>query len=214
MTYQPGPQQYPTPPIPPQYQPPAPKKSNALKIILIVFAGIIILCGGCTALLSKSNTASQSNNSETSSPAGNSPDNNSPAEQTIPGLNTPVRDGRFEFVVTAVQSGIPEVGDNPYLAKKAQGAFTIISLTVTNTSDKPYGFSPGSQDLYDTKNRKFSNDATAAMNLQADTSLYADLNPGNTITAQIVYDLPADSTPDYIKLHDSMFSGGVKVSLR
>ncbi|QLY33497.1 DUF4352 domain-containing protein [Nocardia huaxiensis] len=214
MTYQPGPQNYPTPPVPPQYLPPAPpKKSNALKIILIAFAAIIVLCGGCTALISKSDPASKGTTSETGSPATDSPAKESPATKPIPGLNTPVRDGKFEFVVTEIQSGIPEVGDNPYLAKKAQGAYTIVSLTITNTSDKPYGFSPGNQYVFDTKNRKFSNDASAGMNLQADTSLYADLNPGNTITAQIVFDLPADSQPDYIMLHDSMFSGGVKVSL-
>ncbi|MEV6098977.1 DUF4352 domain-containing protein [Nocardia sp. NPDC051981] len=207
-----------------------PKKSNALKIILLIIAGIVALCGVGGVLGGKNTkTAQPVSTSATSSPtpAGNAPApaGNAPApaagtpaptteKPPAPGLNTPVRDGKFEFVVTDIQTGIKQVGTNPYLRKTAQGSYTIISLTVRNIGKVPYGFSPSDQDVYDAQNRKFSNDAAAAMNLQSDTSLYANLNPGNSITAQVVYDLPADSTPDHIVLHDSMFSGGATVSLR
>ncbi|MFE2997336.1 DUF4352 domain-containing protein [Nocardia sp. NPDC059246] len=233
MTYQPPPPPYPQGNVPPQYPqgqfppqypvPIPPKKSNALKIILLVLAGIVVLCGVGSALGSKSTkTAQPLATSATASPtpAGNAPAPaaGAPAPTTekppAPGLNAPVRDGKFEFVVTDIQTGIKQVGTNPYLRKTAQGSYTIISLTVRNIGKVPYGFSPSDQDVYDAQNRKFSNDAAAAMNLQSDTSLYANLNPGNSITAQVVYDLPADSTPDHIVLHDSMFSGGATVSLR
>jgi len=73
--------------------------------------------------------------------------------------------------------------------------------------------------VYDAQNRKFSSDDSAGISLQADsgtpdTSIYADINPGNTVTAQVVFDLPADAVADHIVLHDSMFSGGATVSLR
>ncbi|WP_040863333.1 DUF4352 domain-containing protein [Nocardia niigatensis] len=203
--------------------PTPPKKSNALKIILLIIAGIVALCGIGGVLGGKdTKTAQPPSTSATRSPgpAGNAPAPaaGAPAPTTekppAPGLNTPVRDGKFEFTVTDIQTGIKEVGTNPYLRKTAQGSYTIISLTVRNIGKVPYGFSPSDQDVYDAQNRKFSNDAAAAMNLQSDTSLYANLNPGNSITAQVVYDLPADSTPDHIVLHDSMFSGGATVSLR
>jgi len=40
-------------------------------------------------------------------------------------------------------------------------------------------------------------------------------NPGNQITAKIAFDVPPDTnlTACVLTLHDSMFSGGVKVSL-
>ncbi|WP_405135728.1 DUF4352 domain-containing protein [Nocardia sp. NBC_01388] len=221
MTYQSGPQPYPQGPNLPPYQYPAappPRKSNAFKIILVVIVGIIALCGIGGALTGKSSKNSQSTSTPfvttpaaVQSPVATQPP--APAPVTA-GLNTPVRDGKFEFVVTEIHSGVKTLGDNQFLRKTAQGAYSIVSITVTNTSDKPYGFSPSSQYVFDAKNRKFSNDGAAAMNLQADTSLYADLNPGNTITAQVVFDLPTDSTPDHIVLHDSMFSGGATVSLR
>lgn len=228
MPFQPTPQPYPQGPVPPSgpvpppgpYGYPAPpqppKKSNALKILLIGLAVIIAVCGIGGALSGKGDKKAQPATPATV--AAGAPEVTSsaaaPGKPPAPGLNTPVRDGKFEFAITEIQSGVKELGDNPYLRKTAQGAYTIVSITVRNTSNVPHGFSPGNQYVFDTKNRKFGNDAAAGMNLQADTSLYADINPGNSVTAQVVFDLPADSEPDRIVLHDSMFSGGATVSLR
>ncbi|APA97278.1 Non-specific serine/threonine protein kinase [Nocardia seriolae] len=222
MTYQPTPPHYPQGHFPPQYPVPPvpPKKSNTLKIILLVLAGIVVLCGIGGALGGKNTkTAHSQSPSAATAPGGNTPAAASPNPTTtekppVPGLNTPVRDGKFEFIVTDIQTGIKEVGTNPYLQKTAQGAYPIVSITVRNIGKSPYGFSPSDQYVYDAQNRKFANDTAAALNLQSDTSLYANLNPGNSITAQVVFDLPADSLPDHIVLHDSMFSGGATVSLR
>ncbi|MFD7846585.1 DUF4352 domain-containing protein [Nocardia sp. NPDC059764] len=222
--YPPMTPQYATGGLPPRYpgqfppQQPAPKKSNTLTIILLVLAGIVVLCGVGGALTGKDTKSAQPPATPAAdTPAAGAP-GNAPAATTekppAPGLNTPVRDGKFEFTVTEIQSGIRTVGDNPYLRKTAQGSYTIISMTVRNIGKVPYGFSPSNQDVYDAQNRKFSNDAAAAINLQSDTSLYAEINPGNSITAQVVYDLPADSVPDRIVVHDSLFSGGATVSLR
>ncbi|NKY44284.1 DUF4352 domain-containing protein [Nocardia cerradoensis] len=207
MTYQPGPY----PQVPPQYVVQQ-KKSKLPKALLIVVVGIVLLCGvgGCLAGISGKDSAGSQHGTTTAAGNAAGPATKAPP----PGINTPVRDGKFEFVVTDVQTGIKEVGDNPYLHRTAQGAYTIVTMTVLNTSKVPYGFSPGNQDLYDTQDRKFSNDTAAAINLEADTSMYANINPGNTITAKVVFDLPADSQPDRIVLHDSMFSGGATVSLR
>ncbi|MFD6155561.1 DUF4352 domain-containing protein [Nocardia sp. NPDC060256] len=210
---------------PPRYGQPPQKKSKGGKIVLIVVAVVIGLCGFGAVIAAvnggdkKSDTTTSSAAAPGPSAAGESaapPAAKPPAEKPSagPGLNTPVRDGKFEFVVTGVQVGLTEVGDNPYLQRKAQGAYTIVSMTVKNISNKPQGFSPSDQYLFDTGNRKFENDSMAAINLQADTSMYASLNPGNTVTAQVVFDLPADAVPSHIVLHDSMFSGGAEVTLR
>lgn len=130
-----------------------------------------------------------------------------------PGLNTPVRDGKFEFVVTEVQTGLSEVGDNPYLQRKAQGQFVIVTMTVQNISDKPKSLSPSNQELYDAQGRKFSADTMAAINLDSDVAVWDEINPGNTVTMHVVYDMPADAVPAEIALHDSMLSGGVRVAL-
>ena len=226
MTYQPP---YPGPQYPqgPAGPPVPPKKSKAPKALLIAVIGIVAFCGIGGIIANAGDKDSEPAKHTTAAaarpvvdpPAADTPAPQAPAPPPeapppAPGLNAPVRDGKFEFVVTDVQTGITVLGDNPYLQRTAQGAYTVVTMTVLNTSKVPYGFSPGNQDLYDTQDRKFGNDAAAAINLQADTSLYADINPGNTVTAKVVFDLPADSQPDRIVLHDSMFSGGATVSLR
>jgi hypothetical protein len=207
----------------PYPMPPRKKRTSSL-VVLGIVGGLVLLCGVGGALSGGKNgdahsatnptvpaAAAVAGSAQPSEPAGSPAP--APTNPPTPGIGTPVRDGTFEFTVTLVQSGQKTIGDNPYLSRTAQGMYTIVSLTVRNISDRPHGFSPGDQYVFDARNRKFGNDATAAMNLQADTSLYADVNPGNTITAQVVFDLPADSAADHIVLHDSMFSGGVTVAL-
>ncbi|WP_430331426.1 DUF4352 domain-containing protein [Rhodococcus sp. ACT016] len=134
-------------------------------------------------------------------------------KKALPGLNTPVRDGKFEFVVTDVESGLSTVGDNPFLTKKAQGQFVIVTMTVANTSDKPKSLSPSDQEMYDAQGRKFTSDTSAGIALDSDVSVWDQINPGNQVTMKVVYDMPADAVPAEMKLHDSMFSGGSRVAL-
>ncbi len=125
-----------------------------------------------------------------------------------------MRDGKFEFVVTDVESGLASVGDNPFLEKKAQGQFVVVTMTVQNTSDKPKGLSAGNQNLFDAEGRKFTPDTMAAIALDSDVAVWDDINPGNKVTMKVVYDMPADAVPAEIELHDSVFSGGVTVALQ
>lgn len=135
-------------------------------------------------------------------------------DEAVKGLNTPVRDGKFEFVVTGVEPNQESVGDNLYLAQKAQGQFVVVSMTVKNIGDKPQDFSPSNQKLFDTQGRSFEPDNMAQIALGgSDIPVWANINPGNTVNVKVVYDMPKDATPASIELHDSMFSGGEKVSL-
>ncbi|MGC4934245.1 DUF4352 domain-containing protein [Gordonia sp. DT30] len=164
--------------------------------------------------------ATSTGGSDSSAPSGSAPDgapaaprNNGGGEQTA-GLNTPVRDGKFEFVVTGVEKGLASVGDNPYLTEQAQGQFVVVTMTVKNISDKAYGFTPSDQKLLDGQKREFEPSTSAQIALGgSDIPVWDNINPGNTVTAKVVFDMPKDAVPAAIELHDSMFSGGVKVNL-
>ncbi|MFV8170930.1 DUF4352 domain-containing protein [Mycolicibacterium peregrinum] len=135
-------------------------------------------------------------------------------EPTAATLNTPVRDGKFEFVVRRVQPGLAQVGDNPYLQQRAQGQFVIVTLSVQNIGDRTQGFSPDNQKLFDTNGRSFETDASAQIALgDSDIPVWDNINPGNAVTVKLVYDMPQGAVPARIELHDSMFSGGVTVNL-
>lgn len=81
-----------------------------------------------------------------------------------------VRDGKFEFVVTAVDPPVKVVGDNPYLQKTAQGEYIQVHLTVTNISNKAKSYWSDNQKLIDDKGREFDNDTMAGINVNDGTA--------------------------------------------
>ncbi|UYP18748.1 DUF4352 domain-containing protein [Rhodococcus sp. Z13] len=194
--------------VPPAQQP---KKRKKWPWVVGAIAAIFVIAsvsgGGDDDKPSRSAGSSTSANSAAQADA--------PAvEETTAAIGTPVRDGKFEFVVKGVETGLSSLGDNPFLAEEAQGQFVIVTMTVTNISDEPKGLSPSDQKLVDTEGRTFSPDTSAALNLETDVAFWDKINPGNTVTMPVVFDMPTDAIPAEIELHDSMFSGGVTVSLR
>lgn len=192
--------------VPPQQPIPVPpKKKRKWPWILGAVVVLIVIIAVASNMGSDNSTPSGSSPNATSNGGGNKQD---------AGLNTPVRDGKFEFVVTGVQKGLASVGDNPYLTEQAQGQFVVVTMTVKNISDRAYGFSPTAQKLVDAQGRSFEASTTAQIALGgSDIPVWDNINPGNTVTAKVVFDMPKDATPAAMELHDSMFSGGVKVNL-
>ena len=138
-----------------------------------------------------------------------------PAEEPGPqtaGIGTPVRDGKFEFTVTSIEGGVAHVGDDMF-GKDAQGQFTLVHMSVTNIGDEAQHFDGSSQKLVDAQGRTHSADGSAAIYLGDAESFLNQINPGNSVQGTVVFDIPADATPASLELHDSMFSGGVTVSV-
>ncbi|MEU0541579.1 DUF4352 domain-containing protein [Nocardia sp. NPDC005978] len=195
-------------------QPGPPEKKPNRRIVLLATAVIVALFGLIAALGGTGYKSTEKSPDTNASAVAVGVNRQAPAAPAGPELNTPVRDGKFEFVVTDIQSGVKTVGDNEYLQETAQGSYLIVSVSVTNTSNSPKGFSPSDQYVFDTDDRKFGNDTMATIVLQPDSSVFEEINPGNTVTAQLVFDMPEGATADRIELHDSMFSGGADVALR
>ncbi|MBK5248977.1 MAG: DUF4352 domain-containing protein, partial [Actinomycetales bacterium] len=55
--------------------------------------------------------------------------------------------------------------------------------------------------------------STAGISIEGNDTFFTEINPGNTVEGTIVFDVPADAVPATLELHDSMFSGGVSVTL-
>ncbi|MEE6280494.1 DUF4352 domain-containing protein [Georgenia sp. MJ170] len=135
-----------------------------------------------------------------------------PADEAGPGMGDAVRDGKFEFTVTDVEAGVAEVG-NEWLNEQAQGQFVLVHVTVANIGDQAQMFHGDNHTLVDDQGREHSANSAAAIYLEDSDSFLTDINPGNTVEAVVVFDIPADAVPAAVELHDSMFSGGVTVSL-
>ncbi|GIG60490.1 hypothetical protein Lfu02_48620 [Longispora fulva] len=132
-----------------------------------------------------------------------------------PSIGTPVRDGKFEFVVKKVECGVDQVGGD-YLNKSAQGQFCLVTLSVKNIGNKPQTMSDSNQKGFGANNARYSPDSTASLYANPDSAQvwYTEINPGNEVTGLIVFDIPKDGQLLSLELHDSLFSGGVKVKLQ
>jgi hypothetical protein len=126
-------------------------------------------------------------------------------------IGTPVRDGKLEFTVTSIEPGVASVGSDAF-GQKAQGQFVLMHLTIKNIGDKAQYFDGSSQKAFDAQGREFSADSGAAIYLEDSNSFLNEINPGNTVTGTVVFDMPLDAAIAKLELHDSPFSGGVDVT--
>jgi hypothetical protein len=67
--------------------------------------------------------------------------------------------------------------------------------------------------LIDAQGREFQTDSGAMMFSDNQDLWLKEINPGIQIDGQLIFDLPADAKPVTAELHDSAFSGGVKIDL-
>jgi hypothetical protein len=123
-----------------------------------------------------------------------------------------VRDGKFEFTATKEHCGVKVVGSSG-LTQRAQGQYCIVTIKVTNIGDVPQTLFADNQVGFDAKGRKFNPDTTAMIYADNSDVWMSDINPGNTVTGQLIYDVPTGVTLMKLEVHDSMYSGGYTIIL-
>lgn len=179
------------------------------KVLTVIGALIVVgIIASAAGGGSKTNSGNPSNNGEAKKTESKKAD-------TLAKIGETARDGKFEFTVASVECGKASVGTNEYLTKQAQGQFCLANVTVKNIGSEAQTFDSSSQYLYDAANAKFSADGTASLYANPQGSTFLNqINPGNSVTGIIVFDLPKDKTPVTAELHDSPFSSGVKINLQ
>ncbi|MEU7634113.1 protein kinase [Nocardia sp. NPDC049220] len=188
--------------------------SKVIGALVVVFLAPFALAAGCFALIAAGSKAGDSGPpalppSVRAQEYPGTPRDGSPAEPAVPAsVGTPVRDSKFEFVVTKVDAGVSRVG-----LQTAVGSFLIVTVAVRNISDEVKWFLPMGQRLFDTQGTPFDHNATATMwqNTQQRLGYSFELRPGQSATTQLVFDLPEQAGPAHLELHDFVFSHGVQV---
>jgi hypothetical protein len=174
--------------------------------VLTVIGVIVILAiiGGAAG----GNKTKTSNNATTTAKTS--------SQQQVAKIGQPANDGKFQFTVTSIQCGKPSVSSpDGYITKTAQGQYCLLNITANNIGDQSQTLDSTSQYLYDSSNKKYSSDSEATIDIgPTDNTFFNPINPGNSVTGTVVFDIPKGVTPVTAELHDSAFSGGVKVSLQ
>jgi hypothetical protein len=217
----PGPPPYGTPPQ--QMFPPPPAKKR--RPWLWAGVGVLALLSFCAILGAIGNlagsdpgTTAQTAGAAAPAAAGGDPaakkGNPKPAKPKAPGLNTLVRDGKFEFAVTGMDCSKSTLGED-FMTKKAQGKFCVVDVTVRNIGKEAQMFAGFSQKAFDAAGSEFTNDGAAEFYANDNNETFLnEINPGNQVKGRIVFDVPKGTTLTTLELHDSAFSGGVKVALK
>lgn len=183
--------------------------------VLTVIGVLVVLAIIGAAGSSKSNNP-QPASTNTGSKAVASTSNNT---ATTPKINQPANDGKFQFTITSFSCGETQVTqpDAPDITSQAQGQFCSMGLTVKNIGNVAQDFDASSQYIYDSTAKQYSYSSDATITANSTSSQFPVLetvNPGNSVSGTVVFDIPKSITPYYATLHDSAASGGVKVSLQ
>jgi hypothetical protein len=134
-----------------------------------------------------------------------------PAE-AVASIGTPVRDGKFEFTVRKVDCGKSRIGSVDF-GVRAQGQFCLVYVKVQNIGKEAQTLDASSQYMYGSGGQRFDADTEAAIYLDDAQTFLEGINPGNSVNGIVVFDVPKNTKPTKLELHDSPFSGGVTIDL-
>ncbi|MFE4950155.1 DUF4352 domain-containing protein [Leifsonia sp. NPDC056665] len=144
-----------------------------------------------------------------SSPAAAS----APAAPTTASLNTPVKAGSFEYTATGSKDAGTTVGTSP-LTQTAQGTFVEVDLSIKNVGNASATFVSNYVKVVDATGKTYDADPTATLYASPNQSAWvAAINPGNSITGPIFFDVPTGTKAVSIQVSGDMFSKGETINL-
>jgi len=203
------------------YGPPEPpRKKHRIRNAIVGASAAFVVMGVIGAALGDGDTSGDGTGggqgaaaaADTGEKKAAAKDDGDDKRKTVPGIGDKARDGKFTFLVTKIGKK-SRIGDE-YLGKKAQGQFILVQMSITNHGDEPQSMFGDNQYLYSADGKKYSADTEAAIYLgDQGSTLWEEINPGNTLKGTVVFDVPTGLKADHLELHDSMFSGGVNVRL-
>jgi hypothetical protein len=156
-------------------------------------------------------TPTPSPTQEAPMPAASPPPKASEKPPYIPRFGDAALDGDFEFTINGMRCGVPRVGGE-YFNKDAQGQFCLVEINVTNIGDGSKTFTSDYQKAFNSAGQEFEADGGAEIYINKDAAtMYNTINPGNTVAATLVFDIPQGAKITKFELHDSMSSSGVTV---
>jgi hypothetical protein len=194
-----------TPYRPPSWQA-APARKSKAPLIVGILAGLLLLCtaGGVGLIVIGGDAVHD---------AAQEIEQNTQGQNAVDtAVGKPARDGKFEFTVKKIECGVMRVGTKDFGARP-QGQFCLVDVTVKNIGTEAQMFDGSSQYAYDDEGTEFAHSGEAAghVNDGDDTTFLQQINPGNQVAGTLVFDVPVDAKITSVVLHDSLFSGGVRV---
>jgi hypothetical protein len=187
----------------PKIQQPQPRRKVSVFGMVGLFIFILFMMGVIAAMISSGSATKNSTKK---------------AVQPSP-IGTTVRDAGFDFIVHSFKCGEKQMSTGELLVARAeaQGQFCRLNVTVTNEGKAAANIRAYGQYLFNAKEQRFDYDAhatTVAAGNYMGAEIDNSINPGNSITADIVFDVPVGDIPTIAELHGETDSQGVRVNLQ
>ncbi|MFD0772733.1 DUF4352 domain-containing protein [Streptomonospora algeriensis] len=176
-------------------------------------AVLVLVVGIAATVAGSGGSGSDGSSVEASGEGGSGGGEGGGQEEETAGIGETVESGAFAFTVTEVEGGVRSVGDNPYLTETPDGEYVIVHVTVENIGDEAGLFESSSQKLVDADGKQYSTDSAAQISVDSD-SWIDEINPGNSVEGQLIFDVPPEAEPSHVELHDFLsLDQGAKVAL-
>lgn len=176
-----------------------------LKWGVIAFVAIMII--GAISGGGKNTSTTSNNSGETKS--------DTKKEEVVAKLNDTVSDKDLAFTATNVSTA-KSLG-NSYTKKEAQGTFYIVTLNVKNTGKETATIDSSMIKITDSQGRKFDRSIegqTAKGLSQGKVDMFLQqVQPGLSVTGDIVFDLPDDATDLKLLVKGGLFGTEKQISL-
>lgn len=133
----------------------------------------------------------------------------------VAGKRTPVADGDLEFSVLDVRRGVAEIGDSYFGTSPSSGAYTVVTLSVRNTSNEVVTFDGSYIVGVDSKGNTIPIDREALYYANDDgAGMLTAVSPGQEIHTSVAFDTPEGSRVIGVQVHDSVFSRGAQITFK
>ena len=139
-----------------------------------------------------------------------------PVEEPAPvaAIGEPVTAGDWQVTVTGVGAPVASVGSQ-YFSTEAQGVFVPIAITALNNGSEAQMFFASNLRAIDDQGREFEYSSDAAIYAgDGGASMIDEVNPGNTLTGTLYYDVPDGATLVELQISGGLFDLPVTVRLR
>ena len=120
------------------------------------------------------------------------------------GMGQEVVDGKFAFIVTQVETS-PTFGHT-----RAHGVYAIVSMAVRNLGTESQFFDMAAQTLKDSTGRQYSASLMHPPFLAGGAN---KIDAGLQVSVKLAFDVPPDTRPTQIVLHESASSHGAVVNV-
>ena len=175
-------------------------------VVIFIILGAISAAGGS----GRSSTSTSSSTPSSSSSA--TPKATEAAKPSGPAIGSSASDGKFTFAIWKINCTKKTVS-GALGTSTAQGHYCILDVSIKNTGNEAQTVFSSNMKLIDDQDREFKTDDMAQMNTGQTDLWLKEINPGNQIDGQLIFDVPADAKIVTAEMHDSAFSGGVKIDL-